>query len=229
MPRTAWKQWLLNSLAAEAVAYGERIWAGMVVFLRHRLVLLCSAAGPPPRSPSSAHRHAWPLYALTKLAGVARLHPASASHRPRCPVRCWLGAGRPKTAADALVAGTPGVWLLRQWILGGALRLRWHAAAPRSSAPDALGCAPRTERSQRGRSHSALAPVAAGAEGHSDGSRIRSCQQRLCPSRCASAHCARDCCVAIIRPCGRSGLCRGGGATPVRQGSPLDGRSQLWR
>jgi hypothetical protein len=92
----AWEQFLLNSLAAEAEVYGDAVWAGIwtssdavnsfVAEVRRRSAVALPAGPPTPASlpvqrpglPSwdnfpvlCTHRHAWPLYALTKLAGIS--------------------------------------------------------------------------------------------------------------------------------------------------------------
>jgi hypothetical protein len=69
----AWEQWLLNTLAAEAEVYGGDVWAGVWTSSDAVNSFLAQRPGLPSWDNFPVlctHRHAWPLYALTKLAGI---------------------------------------------------------------------------------------------------------------------------------------------------------------
>ena len=81
----AWEQFLLNTLAAEAVAYGDQYWAGVWTSSDAVDSFLSTDPGKPSWDNFPVlctHRHAWPLYSLTKLSGIGfsaqgiRLSPA---------------------------------------------------------------------------------------------------------------------------------------------------------
>jgi hypothetical protein len=69
----AWQQFLQNTLATEAEAYGGTYWAGVWTSSDAVDSFLSATPGRPSWDNFPVlctHRHAWPLYSLTKLAGV---------------------------------------------------------------------------------------------------------------------------------------------------------------
>ncbi len=104
----AWQEFLLGTSANNADVYGDRIWAGVWSASDVVNSFLHVIPGQPswPRFPVlCTHRHAWPLWALTKLAGVAFDERGAALAPPPLPAALRCGGGR--AAVDAAL-----VWSL---------------------------------------------------------------------------------------------------------------------
>lgn len=100
----AWEQWLLNTLAAEAEAYGDAVWAGIWTSSDAVNSFLAQRPGLPSWDTFPVlctHRHAWPLYALTKLAGVGFDATGLVLAPPAQPRVLLCGATRVGAGSDA--------------------------------------------------------------------------------------------------------------------------------
>ena len=121
----AWEEFLLGTSANNADVYGESVWAGVWSASDVVNSFLHPQPGQPswPRFPVlCTHRHAWPLWALTKLAGVAFEEHGAALAPPPLPavLRCSSSSSAPQvdpalvwaldTPAFSIAAYANGSW-----------------------------------------------------------------------------------------------------------------------
>jgi hypothetical protein len=92
----AWQEFLLGTSANNADVYGGSIWAGVWSASDVVNSFLHVTPGQPswPRFPVlCTHRHAWPLWALTKLAGVTFDERGALVAPPPLPPALRCGGG----------------------------------------------------------------------------------------------------------------------------------------
>ena len=146
----AWEQFLLNSLAAEADTYGDTIWAGIWSSSDSVSSFLASRPGVPLWGSFPvlcSHRHAWPLWALTKLAGInfdgtgLRLTPPALPRALLCGNSPSPASGKDgllwslQTPAVSVAAHANGSWSGRYRFTRSAESIGLSAALPLQTSP----------------------------------------------------------------------------------------------
>lgn len=121
----AWDEWRKNSLAVEALAYPD-LWAG--IWGSADSVVSFAATDGQAGKPGEwtrtwpvecAHRHAWPLFALEKMAGIAIGAPGMTVRPPLQPMlggeltqvdEQWAGAWQYRTPVLSVARTGPTAW-----------------------------------------------------------------------------------------------------------------------